>query len=1375
MPSFESILLKVFIAVIVIVGVIIVILVVPRFLPNPATITPSTTAIDSGQTVFIGVGWKGGSAPYIVTLYSASSGSCTSSSTVLSAKRDQSQPKFVFTVSPTLTTHYCGTVTSSSGSSTISSSVAVTVNPALHTPTLTLSPLAMDSGQSAAVIAKVTESGGSAPYAFTLYSGTSNACSTDTTVVSVSSGVNPITGLAGTTAQFSFAAPTASTYYCATVTNSAVSSTPKTSSAVKFVVNPALSVSVSPAASKLDSGQSVSLSAVASHGTPPYSYQWYSGSACSTPITGQTKSSFSPGALTSTSSFSVAVADNSTGTPSAESCAKTTVAVNSAFARSAAVTIGPSVVLDSGQLADLTVSWAGVGTSPYAVTLTSSYSSDCSSPMATGMNMTDVTSTSTDFQVSPLSTTFYCATVTDGASSPESASTASAATVTVNPTLSPVILLSPSTIDAGQTATLTVRVDLTTGTSPFTVTLYSGASADCSSDTAVVTPLSSSPQSGANPQTGLSGPTTTFSVPAPNSNTYFCAVVTDSAPSPDTETSPSVQFVVNPVLSATVSPALPSVVKGNSISLKAMASGGTPPYLYQWYNGTTCTAHKIAGQTSQTYTTVALKSTSTLSVRVNDSSTGKPAEVVCASTKVTVTAPLVPTLALSPQAVDKGQSTTVTAKVTWSGGSSPYNVTLYSGSSSSCASDTTKVAVTSGSNPQTGVKGTSASFAFASPSSSTYYCAKVTDSAATPATVLTLAVSFAVNPTLGTTLLAISPTAIDSYQYATVTAKVTWSGGSSPYTVILYSGSSSSCASDTMAVEALASVGTAVSFPFSSPESNTYYCVTVVDAGVPHLTASSATSLFSVNPALSVGAPVISPTVLDSGQSTTVTAKVTWSGGSSPYTVTLYNGSSSSCASDTTPVAVTSGFNPQTGVKGASASFTFAPPGSVGNAYYCAIVIDNSAISVPVLSGTSSFTLNPALTRPVIGVILSAIDVGQSSTLSASFSGGTSPYVCQWLKEAPGASAFSNLGASFSCTAVPVPTSSTGTLSTVGNWSYELQVTDGSSTPMKEISDPAYVTVEYGPQGVGSNPNTGMVYVADPGSNHVSVIDSLSNTVIGTITVGNQPWGIAVNPLTNCVGAPSVCWGTVYVTNYGSNTVTVINGSNNAVIATIPVGMQPEGIAVNPSLGVAYVADSGSDAVSVLDTTANTVMVTGFPVGSAPQSVAVGPSPTYTVFVTDYGSNTVSVVGVDVHGLPYGLTNVVVGSNPWGIAVNQLTNRVYVTNSGSGTVSVLNGSTYAMVATIKVGSTPEGITIDQAASTALVANAGSGTVSVINTLTNTATTSTSPPIPIPVESSPWGVAFLSPANLAYVTNSASNTVSVINLLTNEVITTIIVS
>ena len=65
------------------------------------------------------------------------------------------------------------------------------------------------------------------------------------------------------------------------------------------------------------------------------------------------------------------------------------------------------------------------------------------------------------------------------------------------------------------------------------------------------------------------------------------------------------------------------------------------------------------------------------------------------------------------------------------------------------------------------------------------------------------------------------------------------------------------------------------------------------------------------------------------------------------------------------------------------------------------------------------------------------------------------------------------------------------------------------------------------------------------------------------MTVGLYPDGVAVTPD-----------GTkVYVTNYGSNTVSVIDTATNTVTATVTVGTNPRGVAVSPDGKKVYVAN----------------------------------------------------------------------------------------------------------------------------------------------------------------------------------------------------------
>src|SRR5207247_1285042 len=81
-----------------------------------------------------------------------------------------------------------------------------------------------------------------------------------------------------------------------------------------------------------------------------------------------------------------------------------------------------------------------------------------------------------------------------------------------------------------------------------------------------------------------------------------------------------------------------------------------------------------------------------------------------------------------------------------------------------------------------------------------------------------------------------------------------------------------------------------------------------------------------------------------------------------------------------------------------------------------------------------------------------------------------------------------------------------------------------------------------------------------------------------------------------------------------------------------------------------------------------------------------------------------------------------VGSGPNGVAVNPLTNRIYIANNGDSTVSVIDGSANAVIATIPVGSNPVGVGVNPLTDRVYVADngvgIGPGTVPVIESTTN---------------------------------------------------------
>jgi YVTN family beta-propeller protein len=98
-------------------------------------------------------------------------------------------------------------------------------------------------------------------------------------------------------------------------------------------------------------------------------------------------------------------------------------------------------------------------------------------------------------------------------------------------------------------------------------------------------------------------------------------------------------------------------------------------------------------------------------------------------------------------------------------------------------------------------------------------------------------------------------------------------------------------------------------------------------------------------------------------------------------------------------------------------------------------------------------------------------------------------------------------------------------------------------------------------------------YISNGGSNSVTVIDLRALAILTTVSVGRSPTGLAVNPRKN----------EIYVANTESNNISVIDAETNNVVATIGVHRAPFFVDVSSDGKRAYVANSGSANLSVID------------------------------------------------------------------------------------------------------------------------------------------------------------------------------------------------
>jgi YVTN family beta-propeller protein len=248
-----------------------------------------------------------------------------------------------------------------------------------------------------------------------------------------------------------------------------------------------------------------------------------------------------------------------------------------------------------------------------------------------------------------------------------------------------------------------------------------------------------------------------------------------------------------------------------------------------------------------------------------------------------------------------------------------------------------------------------------------------------------------------------------------------------------------------------------------------------------------------------------------------------------------------------------------------------------------------------------------------------------------------------------------------------------------------------------------------------------------------------------------------------------------YITNYSDGTVSVVNPSDDTVDETLTAGFGPYGVVATANR--VYVTNLIDSTVSVFDRSLGhtslaatvTIPFQVFPPAGLKNTSLFGIDVEGSnVFVADCHIYQ-TPPGSDHHGFLWVFdetllnpSSVPVGNCPTGVAAAPTLGRVYVTNAGDGTVSVVDSSSFTVTDTVPVGAGPSGLAVTPDGTHVYVANVYDNTVSVIDTATNLVAT-------VPVDVNPFGVAVASDGSLVYVTNRGSNTMSVIATATNTVI------
>jgi len=253
-----------------------------------------------------------------------------------------------------------------------------------------------------------------------------------------------------------------------------------------------------------------------------------------------------------------------------------------------------------------------------------------------------------------------------------------------------------------------------------------------------------------------------------------------------------------------------------------------------------------------------------------------------------------------------------------------------------------------------------------------------------------------------------------------------------------------------------------------------------------------------------------------------------------------------------------------------------------------------------------------------------------------------------------------------------------------------------------------------------------------------------------------------------------------YIPNFGSNSISVIDTSTNTVTATIATGPSPNGITVTPDgTGIVFtnrgplelVGVPSTGSIAVLDRATN-IVTTTIADDSGPSGVAITPDGKKAYVAQGYSvgePGNLWVIDLTTGSVINKIK--VTDSNLDSVAITPDGRSVYVGNNNDedntvSTVTVISTATNAVTATIPVGQLAYAITFTPDGTQGFVVNDLSGTVSVIDV--STATVSDT----IAVGREPWSVQFTPDGKSAWVSNSLDNTVSVIDVATRTVTGTI---
>jgi len=239
----------------------------------------------------------------------------------------------------------------------------------------------------------------------------------------------------------------------------------------------------------------------------------------------------------------------------------------------------------------------------------------------------------------------------------------------------------------------------------------------------------------------------------------------------------------------------------------------------------------------------------------------------------------------------------------------------------------------------------------------------------------------------------------------------------------------------------------------------------------------------------------------------------------------------------------------------------------------------------------------------------------------------------------------------------------------------------------------ASISVCQKPFGIDVNSQTNKVYVACFVDGRVAVIDGNTNVVTSALYAGPQPTYVDVNESTN----------RIYVVTHGDGRLVEIDGGNDTRTRSVESGQGAFGLAVNEGLNRVYVTNRDVQTVSTIDanTMAKIETQTVRPDANMPVPFGIAFNPSTSRLYVTYEKRgqliKVAVYQVNAGGLARIATLTVPDGGddaPGVLGVNPTTNHIFIPNSTSNSVTVIDGVSNSILYHIPLGLSPFGVDVD---------------------------------------------------------------------------------